>query len=175
MAGDHTTGIPSTAAVAGHPIHPALIPFPIAFLIGALASDLGYWWTADPLWARASLWLVGAGLVTGALAAVFGLIDFLTIGRAREHTAGWVHALGNSAALALALVSLLLRLGDEAAAALPWGLMLSAVTTATLAVTGYTGGELAYRHMIGVTGHGGEESGEEHAHQPAGHKHHHAA
>lgn len=43
MAGDHTTGVPSRAAIAGHPIHPALIPFPIAFLIAALATDLGYW------------------------------------------------------------------------------------------------------------------------------------
>ena len=175
MAGDHTTGVPSRAAIAGHPIHPALIPFPIAFLIGVLASDLGYWWSADPFWARASLWLVGAGLVMGALAAVFGIVDFLTIGWAREHSAGWVHAIGNGAALALTLVSLLLRQSDAAAAVLPWGLALSALITLIIAVTGYTGGELAYRHMIGVTGHGGEESSKKHAHQPAGRQHHHTA
>ena len=121
----------------------------------------------------ARLPMVGAGLVTGALAAVLGLIDFLTIGRAREHTAGWVHAIGNGAALALALASLLLRLGDEAAV-LPWGLALSAIITVIVAVTGYTGGELAYRHMIGVTGHGGEEGGDQQAHEPAGREHRHA-
>lgn len=30
----------STAQVAGHPIHPMLIPFPIAFLVATLVSDL---------------------------------------------------------------------------------------------------------------------------------------
>ncbi len=156
-ADDHTIGVPSTAAIGGHPIHPILIPFPIAFLIGALASDLGYWWTADPFWARLSLWLVGAGLVTGAIAAVVGLVDFLTIARAREHRIGWIHALGNGAVLVLALVSLLWRRGDPIAAVFPWGITLSGVITILLVVTGWAGGELAYRHMVGVTGHGTQE------------------
>jgi Predicted membrane protein (DUF2231) len=67
--------------------------------------------------------------------------------------------------LLLAAVSWLLRLSDPAAAVLPWGLALSAVTVGLLLVTGWTGGELAYRHMVGVTGHGGHEpthAGEEH-------------
>jgi hypothetical protein len=33
-------GLPSTAAVVGHPIHPMLIPFPITFLTAALATDV---------------------------------------------------------------------------------------------------------------------------------------
>jgi uncharacterized membrane protein len=32
----------STAKIAGHPIHPMLIPFPVAFLVAALATDLTY-------------------------------------------------------------------------------------------------------------------------------------
>lgn len=141
---------PSTAAVAGHPIHPMLIPFPVAFLVGVLASDLAYWGTADPFWARASLWLVGAGVVMGALAGVFGAADFFTISRARQHGIGWIHALGNVTALVLSLVSWLVRLDDPAAAVLPWGLVLSAVVAALLGVTGWAGGELSYRHRIGV-------------------------
>jgi uncharacterized membrane protein len=131
-----------------------LVPFPIAFLIGALATDLGYWATADPFWAEASLWLVGAGLVMGALAAVFGLTDFLTIKRARAHDAGWIHFLGNANVLVLALVNLLLRRNAPTAALLPWGLLLSTVTVALLGLTVWYGGELSYRHLIGVIGHG---------------------
>ena len=142
-------------AIAGHPIHPMIIPFPIAFLVGALLTDLTYWIAGDPFWARASLWLVGAGLVGGATAAVFGLIDFLSIGRAREHSAGWIHFIGNSTVLVLSLVSLLLRWAHPAAAVLPWGLTISAVVGAILLITGWFGGELAYRHMIGVIGHKG--------------------
>jgi uncharacterized membrane protein len=77
---------PSTAAIAGHPIHPMLIPFPFTLLFAALASDIGYWLTADAFWARASLWLVGAGIVTALLAAVFGAIDFFTLPRVRSIT-----------------------------------------------------------------------------------------
>lgn len=47
------------------------------------------------------------------------------------------------------------RLDDAAAAVLPWGLTLSAINAALLGVTGWYGGELSYRHRIGVTGHGG--------------------
>jgi FtsP/CotA-like multicopper oxidase with cupredoxin domain/uncharacterized membrane protein len=152
---DHTRGVPSTAAIGGHPIHPALVPLPIGLLVGALGADLGAWWTSDPFFARAALWLTAAGVGFGTLAAIPGLIDFLTVERARVHRIGWVHALGNGAVLLLAATSWMLRLGDPATAVLPWGLALSALTVGLLLVTGWTGGELAYRHMVGVTGHGG--------------------
>jgi uncharacterized membrane protein len=148
-------GITSTANIAGHPIHPALIPFPIAFLTGTLLSDIAYWQTGDAFWARASLWLVGAGLVAGLLAAAFGATDYFTIARAREHTAGKIHFIGNLTAIILAAINLFIRWGDPAGPILWWGLILSLVTAAILGVTGWYGGELAYRHKIGVAGHEG--------------------
>lgn len=149
MADNMRHGARSTAAIAGHPIHPMLVPFPIAFLVGALASDLVFIGTRDGFWARGSLWLIAAGLVMGAFAAIAGLTDFLTIERARSPT-GWVHFLGNAVALVAALVSLVLRIGDPAAAILPAGLILSCITVAIFLVTGWLGGELAYRFKIGV-------------------------
>lgn len=143
-------GVQSTAAIGGHPLHPAVIPFPIAFLTGALVTDVVYWLTNESFWAQASFWLIAAGLVMGLLAAVLGLIDFLTIERVRAHSAGWIHAGGNAAAMLLAFVSLLLRLGEPEAAVLPWGVILSAITAVLLGVAGWYGGELAYRHKVGV-------------------------
>src|SRR5213075_686831 len=67
----------STASIAGHPIHPMLIPFPVAFFVGAFVCDIVFWRTGNPYWATTSLWLLGAGLVMAALAAVVGLIDVL--------------------------------------------------------------------------------------------------
>jgi uncharacterized membrane protein len=154
---NHTRGVPSTAAIAGHPIHPALVVFPIGLLVGAFGADLGFWWTDDSFWARASLWLTGTGMALGAVAAVAGLVDFLTIDRARVHRAGWVHTLSAGLVLVLAAASWLLRLGNPVAAVLPWGLVLSAINAGLLVVVGWVGGELAYRHMIGVTGHGGHD------------------
>jgi len=40
MHDEISRGVRSTASIAGHPLHPMLVPFPIAFLVGALASDL---------------------------------------------------------------------------------------------------------------------------------------
>jgi uncharacterized membrane protein len=153
MAEKQWNGVKSTASIAGHPIHPILIPFPIAFLVGAFLTDIGYWVTQDAFWARASLWLVAAGVVSGAVAAIFGLTDFLTIRRAREHAAGWIHFLGNAFALSLGLISWIMRTGDPAQAVVPWGIIFTGVITLALVVTGWFGGELAYRHRIGVVGH----------------------
>ena len=88
----------------------------------------------------------------GVLAAVAGLIEFLTISRVRSLTAGWIHFLGNAAAILLALANLLYRIDEGlGATVLPFGLILSAVVVAILLVTGWLGGELVFRHRIGVS------------------------
>jgi uncharacterized membrane protein len=144
--------IPSTAQIAGHPIHPMLVPFPIAFLIGALLSDLAFWGSADAFWARASAWLIGAGLVGAALAAVAGLTDFLTSAAIRDLRSAWVHAIGNVTAVLVALANLILRLdGDLAGAVLPTGITLSAVVVVIFAVTGWMGWEMVYRAGVGLS------------------------
>lgn len=156
--GGDITPAPGKFAIFGHPLHPTLIPFPVAFLTGVLVTDLTYWVTQDPFWSRASLWLVGAGAVMGILAALGGLVEFLTIERARAHVAGWIHFLGNSTALVLALINLLFRLGDEEAAILPWGILLSGVTLGLISLTSWFGGELVFKYLVGVHGPGGDSS-----------------
>src|SRR3989337_4597101 len=99
---EYAEGAPSTAAILGHPIHPALIPFPIALLISALVTDIVYWFTTNTMWANFSFWLLIGGVATALLAAVAGAIDFFTIGRARERARGWVHAGGNLVAVLVA-------------------------------------------------------------------------
>jgi uncharacterized membrane protein len=150
MAEDYRDAAPATARFAGHPIHPMLMPFPLVLLSVPLLTDITYLITGDGFWALASRWLVAAGLVTGVIAAVPGLIDFSTIRRARAHLAGWMHLAGNVAVLGLALVSTLLRWGDPAGAVLPSGVILSAVIAGLLVVTSWFGGELAYRYKIGT-------------------------
>ena len=60
----------STASIFGHPIHPMLIPFPVAFFVATLVCDLVYWGTRYDVWALASTWLLGAGIVMTALAGI---------------------------------------------------------------------------------------------------------
>lgn len=146
-------GLPSTAAIAGHPIHPMVIPYPVAFLTTALVTDIAARRTRDPFWSRASGLLLGAGIVTGLAAGVFGAIDYFTIRRARERSVGKLHAYGNPIALGLAAANLALRRKSDGQ---PTGtdLALTAATAALVGVTGWAGAELSYRHMVGVAGHG---------------------
>ncbi len=148
--------VPSTAAIAGHPIHPMLVPFPIAFLVGTLLADIAYLISDDRFWAEAARWLVGAGFVGGAAAAVFGLTDFLTIPYVRQLNLARLHFIGNALALVLALISLIIRLGNAEDAVVPTGLILSLLISGILLGTGWLGGELSYRHRIGVTPSQGE-------------------
>ncbi|MBD0390310.1 MAG: DUF2231 domain-containing protein [Nostoc sp. C3-bin3] len=148
------SGVPSTVAIAGHPLHPLTVIFPIAFLAAALGSDFGYWLTRDFFWARASFWLIGLGLGLGLIAAATGLSDFLKIERVRKRTAGWVHLILNVSILVLSLVNFLLRLGDAESRILPWGLLISLVVGTLTSASGWFGAELSYRHKIGVVGAG---------------------
>lgn len=142
--------IPSRAAIAGHPIHPMLVPLPIGFLIGAWIGDIVFAATDHPFWAFAAFWLLVGGLVAGLLAAAVGMVDFAAIRQARAHRAGWIHAAGNALALLLAAITIWLRRADPAGPVVPWGLLWSSCIAGLLAVTGWFGGELSYRHRIGV-------------------------
>ena len=85
----------STVSIAGHPIHPMLIPFPIAFFVATFLCDLAYWQTSNSAWATAAIWLLGAGLIMAALAAIAGLTDVLGEPRIRALKDVWWHAGGN--------------------------------------------------------------------------------
>jgi uncharacterized membrane protein len=74
----------STAQVAGHPLHPMLIPFPIAFLVSTFVYDLFFLRTGNPAWSTASFYLLGPALIMAALAALAGLTDFLGDERIRS-------------------------------------------------------------------------------------------
>lgn len=147
------SGIPSTVAIAGHPLHPLIVTFPIAFLTGALGTDLAYWLTQDNFWARASIWLIGAGFIAGLVAALTGMMDFLKIDRVKKHSAGWIHMVGNVAAMFLTLVNWILRWNNVEGAVLPTGLIISLVVASLLGITGWYGAELVYRHKIAVIGY----------------------
>lgn len=144
------TPVPSAAAILGHPIHPMLVPLPIGALSLAIVSDLAYAATRDATWARTSQFLVLSGILTGALAGAFGATDFLARPRIRDHGSAWLHGGGNLLAVGLSAANLALRRnrrGRVPSAALG----LSLATGTLLLVTGWLGGELSYRHRIGVT------------------------
>ena len=140
----------STASIAGHPIHPMLIPFPIAFFVATFACDLAYWQTTNVAWATAAIWLLGAGLVMAALAAVAGLTDVIGEPRIRVLRDVWWHAGGNVLVVLIQLYSFYARYTEGTSAIVPKGLILSLVVVGILLFTGWKGWEMVYRHRVGV-------------------------
>lgn len=140
----------STASVAGHPIHPMLVPFPIVCFVGTLLTDIAYWRTADMMWADFSAWLVTVGVIMGILAAIAGLTDFLGNRLVRAQSPAWPHFLGNLLALVLAIVNMFVHMRDAWTSVVPWGLVLSAIVVLILLVTGWLGWAMVYRHHVGV-------------------------
>jgi uncharacterized membrane protein len=141
----------STAKIAGHPLHPMIIPFPIVFFVSVFAVDLVYLSQGERVWALASMWFLGAGLVMAALAAVAGLTDFLGDRQVRALRQAWMHMIGNVAAVLLEAVNLYLRWSQGAEAAVaPAGVVLSGVVVVLLLFNGWMGWELVYRHRVGI-------------------------
>ncbi len=125
-----------------------MIHFPVAALIGLVASDLGFLYTADPFWARASLWLAGVGAFGGWVAGLAGLVDLVSVKEIRRLVTGWSHAMVAVVMLSLASLNWLWRFLGEAL--LPWGLVLSLATAALIALAGWLGGQLVYEYAVGV-------------------------
>jgi uncharacterized membrane protein len=144
------TPVPSVAQVMGHPLHPTVVPLPIGAFVGAWVADLAYARTGDEFWTRAAHHLTVAGIATGLLAGSLGAMDFTGRERIRQHGSAWIHAGGNLAAVGIAAASLAARGGRDGRGARP-ALPLSTAIVAILGVTGWLGGELSYRHQIGVT------------------------
>ena len=143
----------STAKIGDHPIHPMIIPFPIVFFVTTFVADLVYLATDDAGWARASVWLLGAGLVTALLAALAGFADFFGDRRVQKIGDAWQHMIGNLAAVALQAVNFFLRYDDPALSIAPTGVVLSAVVVVLLLFNGWKGWNLVYRHHVGVADH----------------------
>ncbi len=141
----------SSAAIGGHPIHPMLVPFPIGFLVATFFCDLVFWRTLGEGWAIAAMWLLGAGIVTATLAAVVGFVDFFGSKRIRALRDAWLHMLANGTVAVLSIVSFYLRWRYGAlAAVMPWGLLLSTLAFFLLLFSGWKGGELVFRHHVGM-------------------------
>ena len=101
-----------------------------------------------PGWATATHWLLAIGLGFAALAAVAGLTDFF--GDKRIQTADAVkHMLANVTAVVIELINLILRLNNPEFIARA-GVILSAVVVLILLYSGWKGGDLVFRHGIGV-------------------------
>ncbi len=141
----------SRAKLLGHPIHPMLIVVPLGLFIMAVVFDALYLWRGSPILPSLAYWNIGAGVVGGLLAAVFGLIDWLAIPRGtRAKRIGLLHGASNVIVVVTFALIWLMR-GNSPETGPSTGLFLVEVAALALgAVGGWLGGELVDRLGVGV-------------------------
>lgn len=139
------------AKIFGHPVHQTMVFLPLGLLAGGWVFDVIYWITGWATAGTAAFWNIGAGLLFGLIAAVFGMIDWLAIpANTRAKRVGIWHAGFNVVVILLFAVSWGLRLGAEDN--LPT-IMATAIATAAALFSGFSGwlgGELVNRHLVGI-------------------------
>ncbi len=144
----------SRASIGGHPIHPMIIPFPIALFTFSFVADLIYLWRGNPIWRDyVAFYAMLGGIIGAAAAAIPGLIDWATLtDRATVKVANW-HARINIITLLIFATSFYLRTTGGAAwipslPTLPF--ILSIVGIIGLSIAGFLGGELVFKHGVAV-------------------------
>lgn len=137
------------AAVAKHPIHPMVIPFPIALWIFSLASDLIYLFEfGGPVWKDVALYTMVGGIIGGLAAAVPGYLDYRSLTDPVAVRVAQMHMVINVGLVLLFTVNAGLRIMNGTEGLVP--VFLSAVGVAALAVSGWLGGELVYVQGVAV-------------------------
>lgn len=138
------------ASLKGHPFHQMLIPFPIAFLVGAFIFDI-----LGLLVSNQNFWITGAylsiaGIIAGLIAAVPGFIDYLfTVPpESSGHKRATKHMLVNVSAVVIFLIVVLIRGPFESEPGF-LVIILEIIALALLASGGWMGGTLVNRNFIG--------------------------
>jgi uncharacterized membrane protein len=149
----------SPASIGGHPIHPMIIPFPIALWVFSLVADVIYLWRGSPLWRDyIAFYTLLAGIFGAVAAAVPGLIDWLSLKDPQVvKIANW-HARLNVIALLVFAASFYLRTtgGSELVSGshtIPFGLSVLGVILIT--ISGWLGGEMVFKHGVAVEAQSG--------------------
>lgn len=140
----------SKVNISSHPLHPILIPFPIAFFTGTLFCHLAGWWLNKADLLLTAYYLNIGGIVFALFAAVPGFIDFLytvppkSSGKKRAAK----HGIINVIMLVCFIVAFFYRREET-----PNQFILSSleiIGVSLMIIAGWLGGTLVYRNQIGV-------------------------
>lgn len=139
------------ASLKGHSIHQILIPFPIAFLYGALIFDvLGVSFDRSSLWGTGGH-LALAGIIGALIAAAPGFIDYLQSvpPRSSAKKRATKHLAVNLTGVALMAIAVWIR-PDSALPPDFLTLALEVGSVGLITMGGWLGGTLVNRNQIGV-------------------------
>ena len=130
---------------AGLPLLDILCAFPIAFFVGALATDGAYTQTANIMWADFSAWLLAAGEAGGVAAALVGLIILIANRRLPRTRPIWPVVVGCVSVLVIGFINNLVHSRDAWTSVVPTGLTLSTITVVLMLIVAWFGFAAAHR------------------------------
>jgi len=148
----------------GHPFHPILVTIPIGAWVSSLVFDIGSFLVAEPAFLReGSKWLIVIGAIGAVSAALVGLVDLIAIpSGTRAFGVGLIHMTLNLVVTAAYVANVAWRYNTDYPqdSAVGWGpLVVSIVSLAALALSGYLGGMLSYRFGVRVAAESVQEDG----------------
>lgn len=137
------------ASIAGHPLHPMLIVFPVGLFIFSFASDIiSRFASNQEIWITMAFYTMAGGFIGALAAAIPGLIDLLSLANARVKKIALTHMSLNLLVVGLYAVNLWLRFTGASNQGIAFWLSTAAVVI--LAVSAWLGAEMVHRHGVGV-------------------------
>jgi uncharacterized membrane protein len=145
----------SKATILGHPIHPMLIAFPVAFYTATLVGFIVYATSGDPFWLRLADLSNWAGVVMAGVAAIPGLLDWAVAIPAHSEAkkTGLFHMGLNVASLVVFLINAITYWNTWEGTPLPdakMGVALSAIGVLLTLPAGFLGWSLVQDHHVGL-------------------------
>lgn len=137
------------ASIAGHPIHPMLVPIAIGCFLFSFAADLIGLATGDSEpWNLLAYYTMLGGIIGALAAAAPGLVDLLSLPAGPIKRTALTHMAINLAVVVIYMVNAWIRSGKPADLSTP--MVLSAITVLMLLVSGWLGGKMVYEAGVGV-------------------------
>jgi len=144
----------SKIKIMGHPVHPMLVTFPIAFYTSTLIAFIIYAFSGASFWFRVGITANVAGIGMAAVAATFGFIDwYLGIPSGTDaKSTGIKHMTLNVIALLLFLLTLIFNAGEwnVLAPVMRGAIVLPLIGFLVTLGAGYYGWTLVQNHHVGV-------------------------
>jgi uncharacterized membrane protein len=139
------------ASIAGHPIHPMLVPIAIGGFVLSFVFDIVCWASgasSPNVWNQVSYYTMLGGIAGALLAAVPGLIDLLSLPPGPVKSTAIKHMALNLTIVAIYVFNAWKRHASPSDLGLP--MLLSLITILALLVSGWLGGKLVFEGGVGV-------------------------
>jgi len=137
----------------GHPIHPMLVAFPVAFYTGTVAAFIAYNSNNDPFWFKVGYVANAAGVIMAVVAALPGFIDYLFIpSDSKAKKTGAFHMVANVLALLCFAINIWMikEKWNEPNPTLGSAILLTGAGFVLTLVAGFLGWALVQKHHVGV-------------------------